>query len=93
MSKDDGRPNWRFTAPSGTNVANVRIKLVEDDGGLEKKDDFVDINPKANKKDLYLKFNQRTGRVSGDASGRRGQTIRSRGKYDSGQSEIWFTIR
>jgi hypothetical protein len=91
-STDDGRPNWRFSRNVPAN-ATIRIKLIDDDGGLERKDDFVDINPRKGKKDLNLVLNQKTGRISGDVSGARGKVIHAKGGGDSGQGEIWFTIR
>lgn len=92
LSTDDGRPDWSFTVPVTTRTANIRIKLLDDDGGLEKRDDYVDVNPKANKKDLNLKFDTQTGKITGDVSGRKGQTLQSKGKYDSSQGQIWFTV-
>jgi len=92
MSTDDGRPYWRFSRNVAGN-AKIRIKLIEEDGGLERKDDYVDINPRKGAKDLDLILNQKSGRISGDASGRRGRVIRSKGLHDSGQGEIWFTIK
>src|ERR1051325_9895438 len=45
FSKSDGRPfGWTFSAPVSGNVAEVRIRLMDDDGGTENKDDHVDIN-------------------------------------------------
>jgi hypothetical protein len=91
MSEDDGRPYWTFSAPaSGT--ANIRIKICEDDGGLERDDDFVDVNRRYKKKDLNFRVTA-GGRISGDVSGRRGQMIRSRGRGDSSQGEVWFTVK
>lgn len=92
FSHDDGRPNWSFTVPADSRYVDIRIKLVDDDGGLEEKDDYVDINPLNDKKDLELRLDRQTGLLSGDIVGRRGQIIRSKGMYDSSQGEIWFSI-
>lgn len=91
LSDDDGHPYWTFTARARPN-AHIRIKLIEDDGGLERKDDFVDINPTFQRKDLHLMFNQNTGRISGDLRGRQGQIIRTAGGGDSSKGELWFSI-
>ncbi len=93
MSDDDGRPNWKFTGSSNGRYVGIRIKLNDDDGGVEEQDDFVDINPKNGKKDLNFTLDTRTGRISGDVQGRRGQVIRSDGQHDSDRGRIWFVVR
>lgn len=93
MSTDDGKPGWTHSVYVTGNTAKIRIKLCDDDGGLENQDDYVDINPKKGKKDLEFTYNLRTKRFSGDASGRRGQTIHRRGGGDTSQGHIWFTVK
>jgi hypothetical protein len=94
LSKDDGRPNWVVSAPVKGNTVKIRIRLMDDDGGLEEKDDHADICPKIGKKDLDLVYNLRTGRISGDVTGRRGAVIHTRGGgSDSDKAEIWFSVR
>lgn len=93
IHKDDSRVNWTFRAPYTGRSVSVRIKLVDDDGGLEQNDDFVDINPRDGKKDLHMTYNPRNGRITGDARGSRGRTIRSRGGGDTDRGQIWFSIR
>lgn len=94
MSKDDGMPNWQVRGRVTGSVARIRIRIMDDDGGLEEKDDHVDVCPAIGKKDLDLTFNLRTGRISGDATGSRGQRIHTRGGgSDTDKAEIWFSIR
>src|SRR5688500_8395954 len=41
MSEDDGKPEtWRYSAETSKTLVPIRIKLADDDGGLEEKDDF-----------------------------------------------------
>lgn len=91
FSFDDGRPYWTFTAEASGKVA-IRIKLLDDDGGMEEKDDFVDINRRKGKKDLNFTFNSKTGRITGDVTGRAGRMIHSWGGGDSDKGSIWFTV-
>lgn len=91
LSKDDGKPNWKFSVPA-SRKSTIRIKLIEDDGGLERKDDYVDINPKNDKKDLVLWYNKSTKRFVGDVNGRMGRVMHTKGGGDSSKGEIWFTI-
>ncbi len=93
ISDDDATPGWTFRAPMYGRTASVRIKLIDNDGGMEEKDDFVDINRRKGKKDLHLTYNPRTGRITGDARGRRGRIIRTQGSGDTDQGRIWFSIR
>ncbi|MBX3118897.1 MAG: hypothetical protein KF784_07505 [Fimbriimonadaceae bacterium] len=94
FSTDDGRPkDWRFTVPVTSNTTKIRIKLCDDDGGLEEQDDFVDINPKDKKKDLDLVYNISRGTISGDLKGSRGKIIHAKGKGDSSQGELWFSVK
>lgn len=93
MSTDDGKPGWSHSVYVTGQTAKIRIKLCDDDGGLENEDDYVDINPKEGKKDLEFNYNTRTRRMSGEVSGRRGQTIIKSGGGDSSQGKIWFTVK
>lgn len=92
FSADDGRPYWRFSIPVRSRLVRIRIKLLDDDGALERKDDYVDINRRYNKKDLNFTYDTRRGRIRGDVSGRRGRMIYSEGKGDSDKGKIWFTV-
>lgn len=93
FSFDDGKPYWSFEHDSSKRYVPIRIKLLDDDGGLEEADDFVDINRRKGKKDLNFILDTRTGRISGDVRGRRGQNIYSYGGGDSDKGKIWFTVR
>jgi hypothetical protein len=92
MSADDGKPGWRFYGEGNGRYVPIRIKINDDDGGIEEKDDFVDINPRNGKKDLHLMLDTRTGRITGDVTGRRGQTIFVQGARDGDKGKIWFAI-
>lgn len=90
---DDGNPGWSVSQRVRGNRISIRIKIADDDGGLEDRDDQVDISPKDGKKELDLVLDTRTGRISGDAKGKRGQTIHVVGGKDGDKAEIWFVIR
>lgn len=89
--KDDALPNWRFTGTAHNSVRIV-IRLYDEDGGLAGGDDHCDINPRPGIKDLSLTYDLNTGRISGDATGTRGNPINVRGAGDSDKAEIWFSI-
>lgn len=92
FSSDDGNPMWTFTAPVFSSNPTIVIKMMDDDGGFEDKDDWVDINPLANRKDLTLTLDRNSGRITGDLSGQRGTMLHSMGGHDRSQGAIWFTI-
>ena len=92
MSKNDGRPYWRFTSSTYDRNVLIRMKLIDDDGGLERKDDYVDINRRSLDKDLVFTFDTWKGRITGDVSGSAGSMIHSFGAGDSTKGEIWFTV-
>lgn len=91
-SDDDGHPGWNFRGSATNRFVRIRIKIDDDDGGLERKDDYVDVNSRSGKKDLNLVLDTLTGRISGDVSGRRGQMLYSQGAGDSDRAKIWFKI-
>jgi hypothetical protein len=93
FSKDDGDPNWILRAPVSGDTTTIRIKLMDDDGGLEQRDDHVDINPQGGAKDLILKFDASTGKITGDATGTAGAWITSIGDGDDDRGRIGFSIR
>jgi len=92
FSADDGRPYWTFSVPVSSRYADIRIKLLDDDGNLERKDDYVDINRKRSRKDLLMRYDRQRGRISGDVTGRKGAMLTSTGMHDSSQGQIWFTV-
>jgi len=92
-SDDDGHPGWEFTRSASGRYVGIRIELWDDDGGLEEKDDHVDINPMGNKKDLDLVLDTVTGNISGDVNGHRGQLLNVLGGGDDDKGEIWFQIQ
>lgn len=94
VNGDDIRPMWSYSQPVTGNIVRIRIKVNDEDGNIEGRDDWVDVNPRTNVKDLNFMYNVRTGRISGDVRGRRGQTIHSSGMMgDSSRGEIWFTVK
>jgi hypothetical protein len=92
FSFDDGKPYWTFSQNVRTRYVKIRIKLLDDDGGLEEADDFVDINPRKGKKDLHFILDTKTGRITGDVHGRRNMSIYSYGEGDTDQGKIWFSV-
>jgi hypothetical protein len=92
FSNDDGDPSWTLKVPVVGDSSTVRIRLMDDDGGLEQRDDHVDINAKKDSKDLILQFNGATKQITGDASGAAGSWISSSGGGDDDLGRISFTI-
>jgi hypothetical protein len=92
-SDDDGHPGWKFFGDAGSRYVPIRIKINDDDGGFEEQDDYVDVCPKSNKKDLNLVFDTKTGRISGDVKGRRGQIIYTIGRGDNDKGKLWFSVK
>jgi hypothetical protein len=93
FSQDDGAPGWKITSTVTGRYVPIHIELWDDDGGLEEKDDHVDICPKGNKKNLDLMLDTQTGRVTGDVRGRRGQQIYAIGHGDDDKGKIWFVVK
>jgi hypothetical protein len=92
MSKDRGNPNWIIPMDRTKRYSKVHFTLMDDDGGLEGKDDHVDINPRSGHKDLMFTFDRSTGRISGDVTGRMNQKISSTGAGDNDKGEISFVV-
>jgi hypothetical protein len=92
FSKDDGRPYWTLTATSSKSLVPIRIRLMDDDGGLENKDDPVDVNPMPDEKDILVYFNPATGQITGDAFGRKYRMLNFEGNGDGKKGKIAFTI-
>ena len=91
--KDDAEPNWAATEYRPKGVVPITIQVMENDGGLEKRDDHIDINPMEGEKNLKIWFNPETGRIWGDLEGRKGEKLYSRGAgKDSDQAQIWFSV-
>jgi len=85
-------PNWQFTQEVTDFTVPITINMHEHDGGLFGSTNDVDINPSGGVKRLNLLYDLRTGKISGDASGTRGEQIYVRGSGDSLRAEMWFTI-
>jgi hypothetical protein len=92
-STDVDITNWRWNVMSADRYVSIKLRLMDDDGGLENKDDHVDINPMSGKKDLDLLFDTWTGTFTGDMSGRRGVMYHAAGEGDSMRGQVWFSIQ
>lgn len=92
MSKDKGNPKWIIPMDRNKRYSKVHFALMDEDGGLEGKDDHVDINRRTGKKDLIFTFDKSTGRVTGDVSGRMNRSISSTGAGDDDKGEITFVM-
>ena len=93
FSHSDGKPFWTFSAPATGAVADIKIKLWDDDGGLEGKDDHVDINPMNGEKDLNLRFNTASGNLLSNTYAVVGsEYLYSQGGGEKGRAQIWFTV-
>jgi hypothetical protein len=92
VSTDDGPADWAWNVNTGGRFINIRIRLMDDDGGLENQDDHVDINPLPNKKDLDLVFDTETGQITGDMRGQRGMLIHAAGEGDDMRGQLWFSL-
>lgn len=91
-SDDDGHPGWKFFGEASGRYVPIRIKINDDDGGLEEQDDYVDVCPLSNKKDLNLVYDTKTGRITGDVKGKKGQIIYTIGRGDNDKGKLWFSI-
>jgi hypothetical protein len=89
---DDVRPDWRLSAPVSDGTVPITIRLFDEDGGLAGDDDSCDINSRAGRRELSLRYNLATGEITGDVTGRRGEVLHSRGAGDSSRAEVWFSI-
>jgi hypothetical protein len=92
FSSDDGNPNWSLRVPVSGDSSTIRIRLMDDDGGLEGKDDHVDINPASGAKDLNFTFNSATHSITGDMTGTAGSWMSSSGLGDNDKGRITFSI-
>ena len=93
FSDSDGTPKWTFSAIVNSPTADVKIRLWDDDGGLEGKDDHVDINPMKGEKDLNLSFNTQSGSLVNNHYGVVGsEYLYSQGGGEKGRAQIWFTV-
>lgn len=87
---NDYRPHdWHFQQSVSSHQVPIRIRLFDADPDY---DDRIDIDPQKNDKEIDLIYNLLTGEVTGDVIGQKGQQLYSRGRGDSDQGEIWFTI-
>jgi hypothetical protein len=92
MSKDDGEPNWMIPIDMNRRYSKIHLSLMDEDGGLEGKDDHIDINPRKNRKDLEFTYDRYSGRIYGAVNGRFNETIESKGGGDDDKGMISFVI-
>ena len=93
VSWDEAATNWRWNLVSSDRYVHIKLRLMDDDGGLENKDDHVDINPMKGKKNVDFIYDTWTGTFSGDMSGRRGVEYHAAGEGDSMRGQLWFSIQ
>jgi hypothetical protein len=67
--------------------------LFDDDGGLENRDDQVDINMFGGQKELLFWYDVNAGRIWGDVSGRANWMLSSTGEGDGLRGRIWLTVQ
>lgn len=91
-SKDDAYPYWEIPLDMKSRYSNITVRIMEEDGGLEAKDDHADISPIQSYKDMRLKYDRHTGRVSGAVRGRLNQRFIQEGKGDDDRARITFKI-
>ena len=91
-AEDDAHPYWEIPLDMRSRYSNIVICIMEDDGGLERKDDHVDVSPKPRNKDIRLRYDRFTGRVSGEVNGQMGQRFILEGKGDDDVARITFKI-
>ncbi len=92
LAKDDGWPNWQIPLDYSTPYSTIHIRLMDDDGGLERQDDHADIDPKANDKDLMFTYDRWTGQITGDVTGMLNRQLISWGDGDDDKARISFTV-
>lgn len=92
MAKDDGSPNWIIPMDNKARYSKVHFTLMDEDGGLEGKDDHVDINPRRGHKDLIFTFDRKNGTISGNVVGKMNRKIVSKGGGDNDKGIITFVI-
>ena len=93
MAKDDGRPRWEIPLPRDAKLVRVKIRLMDEDGGLFGGDDHADISRGHNKKDVIFTYYPWSHRISGDVNGWLGESFYCRGAYDGDKAQVWFTVR
>lgn len=97
VAMDDAREKdlrqWRFPIPQNAGLVYVKIKVMDDDGGLERRDDHVDISRNAKRKDLWFTYNPRTGWVDGDVYGYHNETLMTWGEGNDDKAKMWFSLK
>lgn len=92
VAKDDADPDWMIPLDVTTRYNKITIKAWDDDGGLERQDDHVDISPEPKKKNLSFTYDRFTGRIWGDVKSYFNKLIVSEGKGDDDKGRIEFRI-
>ena len=92
QSGDFARPYWQVPLDMTTRYSDVTIRVMEDDGGLEGKDDHADVNPFPNRKDIRFWYDRSTGRVMGDVRGGLNETFIFEGGGDDSRARITFMV-
>jgi hypothetical protein len=92
MSKDDGEPMWKIPLDMSRRYSNIHLSIKDEDGGLEGKDDHIDINPRGGQKDLIFTYDRYTGKIWGAVKGKAHGTIMATGGGDDDKASISFAI-
>ena len=92
FSADDARPEWKFPLDLTKRINTIKIRVMDEDGGLERSDDHIDISPKKGVKDVTFKYDRYTGKLTGDVRSFFGRTVKSEGKHDDDRATIYFSI-
>lgn len=91
-SENSPQPNWSLSNTVVGETVRIHITLFDEDTGLAAPDDVCDLDPASGRRALDVTYNLRSGRVTGDATGDRGEEITVRGGGDSDRCEITFKV-
>jgi hypothetical protein len=88
-NQDDIKPNWVIKKAVGPGVHDVKIELLDKD---VTKNDFIDINRVAKKRDLDFKVDTAKCRITGFSSGYACKDSITRSGAEKKKAEITFTV-
>lgn len=92
MAMDYGAPRWEIPLPTNAERVDVKIRLFDQDGGLEGGDDHIDVSRGADKKDVIFTYFPWRRELYGDVNGRLGQQFYTRGLFDGDKAHMWFSV-
>lgn len=89
ITGNDIRPNWKFSQSFTEAQVPITVRVYDDDEFLTFDNDWVDINPASEYRDLNLVYDFLTGQITGDLNGMVGDVLSSTGDGDdSGSIEL-----